>query len=206
MASATANGRGARLPRATILVVVAALVVAASPQAGAALVYDRALILHGEWWRIVTGHWVHFSLSHLFWNLVVLVPAGAWVERLAPHRTRVLFLLSPLVIGVVLFAADPALQRYAGFSGVAAAVLALLALTQLAAGHPDRWFWRTVLGMIAVKIAAELALGRPGFAHFSDTSIRPVPLAHLAGVACACAVHFRGRRRRQPTATGGLPK
>jgi rhomboid family GlyGly-CTERM serine protease len=192
----------ARWPWATGVVTILALAAAAWPQVDDALVYDRLLVMDGEWWRGFTGHWVHFSPSHLFWNLVVLVPAGVWVERLAPVRTRVLFLLAPAVIGATLFAADASLMRYAGLSGVAAAVLALLALTELSAGRTDRWFWRGVLALIAVKIGVELLLGRPGFARFSDPSIRPVPLAHLAGVICAGAVHFTRQPLRRWRATG----
>lgn len=188
--------RGIRLPWAALVVAAIALAIAAWPSASEALIYDRTKVLRGEWWRLFTGHWVHFSASHLWWNLAVLVPAGAWVERLVPARARVLFGLAPVVIGVVLFAADPALQQYAGLSGVAAGVLALLALTQLAAGAADRWFWWAVLGLIAVKIVAELMFGQPALARFADTAIRPVPLAHLAGVACGSMVHFRWRGKK----------
>ena len=201
-ANATPAASIARWPWATGVVTLLALAAAASPRAGEALVYDRLLVMDGEWWRLFTGHWMHFSPSHLFWNLVVLVPAGVWVERLAPTRTRVLFLVAPVVIGLTLFAADLSLMRFAGLSGVAAAVIALLALTQLSAGRTDLWFWRGVLALIAVKIGVELALGRPSFAQFTDASVRPVPLAHLAGVICAGAVHFTRRPLRRWRATG----
>ncbi len=194
--------RGAGVPWATLLVAIPAIALAAWPRAVDVLAYDRLQVLDGQWWRMLTGHWVHFSVSHLLWNLAVLVPAGAWVERLSPRRTRVLFVVAPAVIGGSLLAADPTLLRYAGLSGIAAAVLALLAFTQLSAGHADRWFWRTVLGLLAVKIAAELWLGRPALAHFADSSIRPVPLAHLAGVACAAAVHFTRQLLRRWRARG----
>jgi rhomboid family GlyGly-CTERM serine protease len=187
---------GVRVPWLTLMVATLAVALMAWPRAVDVLSFDRLQVMDGEWWRLVTGHWVHFSPSHLFWNLAVLVPAGAWAERLAPVRTRVLFLLAPAVIGAVLFAADPALLHYAGLSGVAAAVLAMLAWTQLSAGHADRWFWRAVLAVLAVKIAAELLLGQPAFARFAGSSVRPVPLAHLAGVVCAGVVHFARRRKK----------
>jgi len=188
---------GVRVPWATLAVTVLAVALAAWPRAVDLLAFDRLQVMDGEWWRLVTGHWVHFGVSQLCWNLVVFVPAGAWVERLAPVRTRVLFLLATPVIGAVLFAADPTLLHYAGLSGLAAAVLALLAFTQLSAGHADRWFWRAVLAVLGVKIAAELLLMEPAFARFADSSIRPVPLAHLAGVVCAGAVHYARRRREK---------
>lgn len=184
-----------RWPWATLAVTLLASGVAlAEPRVADALIFDRLRVMDGEWWRLFTAHWVHFSPSHLLWNLIVIVPAGVWVERLAPARTRLLFLFSPIVIGGMLFLADPSLMRYAGLSGVAAAVIALLAQTQLSTeGGTDRWFWRAVLAAVGIKIGVELLLGQPAFARFADASIRPVPLAHLAGVVCAGLLHFARR-------------
>ena len=54
------------------------------PGTTAPLLYERAALLDGAWWRLWTGHWVHFSMSHLAWNVAVLLGAGAWLERLQP--------------------------------------------------------------------------------------------------------------------------
>lgn len=185
-------------PWATLLVAALALGVAAwrGPFAETQLVYERAAVLQGEWWRLWTGHLVHFGASHLFWNLAVLVPAGAWAERLSPARTRGLLLFAPGLIGAALVVLDPTLVRYAGLSGLAAALLAWLAITQLAAGTADRWFWRSVLALLAAKIGLELLAERPAFARFSVPGVHAVPIAHVAGVACAVALYFRTRPRR----------
>jgi rhomboid family GlyGly-CTERM serine protease len=182
-------------PWGTLIMAVLAVAVFVLPSASAKLVYDRALILEGELWRSVTGNWVHFSGSHLFWNLVVLVPTGVWLERYWPRRARILFVVAPIAIGSVLMVLDPELSRYAGLSGVASGVLVLLALTQLASSANDRWFWRAVLGLIVLKLVAEMLVQRPYFARFVAGDVYAVPLAHLTGVFCACALHFRGRRK-----------
>lgn len=39
-------------------------------------VNNRAVILHGEAWRIVTGHAVHFSSAHLLANAPVVMAPG----------------------------------------------------------------------------------------------------------------------------------
>jgi rhomboid family GlyGly-CTERM serine protease len=186
----------AGVPWATALVAILALVIHLVPAFGEALIYNRALIFRGEWWRVFMGNWVHFGGSHLFWNLAVLVPAGIWLERVSRRRARALFVLAPVVIGLALFALDPTLSRYAGLSGVATGLLALLALTQLTLQPGDRWFWRAVLGLLALKITAEFLREQPFFARFADEGMRAVPLAHLAGALCGCWLHFR--RRRSP--------
>lgn len=194
---APVSQRRRTLPLATALIVGLALVVAAEPTLAPELLYERAAVLRGEFWRLWTGQLVHFGASHLFWNLVIFTIASAWAELLAPSRTRLLLALGPGVIGLALLALDPALQTYGGLSGLASAALAFLALTQLAQKPSDRWFWWAVLALLLLKIAAEFAADQPLFARFA-TGIRPVPLAHLAGFLVASTIHRTRRRRALP--------
>lgn len=180
-------------PWATVTMAAIAVLLYAWPAATPVLWYDRDRVIAGEWWRVVTCNWVHFSASHLLWNVAVLLAAGIWCERIEPVRTRVLYLLAPAVIGLVLLAGDPALVRYAGLSGVATAVLVFLAATQWRAGR-DRWFWVVVLVAVVLKIALESRNTGPLFARFGNTGIQPVPLAHLGGLMVAMFLH--GARRR----------
>ncbi|ACB74088.1 Rhomboid family protein [Opitutus terrae PB90-1] len=180
----------------TVAFALAALTLRFWPGAEAALGYERAQIAAAQYWRLWTAHLVHFSWSHLFWNLLVFVPAGLWAERLLPDRLRLLLLLGPALIGVALYGLDPGLARYAGLSGVVAGVVAFLALVQLRRGTSDRWFWRSVLLLLVAKIGLEFALSEPLFARFAETGVRAVPLAHAAGVLGAGLILFGRRRRR----------
>jgi rhomboid family GlyGly-CTERM serine protease len=179
--------------------------------------------MRGEYWRLWTGHFVHFGWSHLLWNLAVFAVAGSWAERVAPRRARVLLIVAPPIIGVALFGLDPELGFYGGLSGVTAAMLTFLAFAQLAriaeteaaavvvvagaearsAAPSDRWFWRTVLALIILKIAAEFAVSSPLLARFASEGIQPVPLAHLAGVLAATYVQ---RLRFRSKLLGGQPR
>ena len=183
------------VPWATLALAALALSTLGWPDAARLLVYERDRVLTGEWWRLWTANFVHFGGSHLGWNLLVFVPTGIWAERMAPGRTRLMLALTPGLIGIALLAFDPALTSYAGLSGVAAGTLALLAFLHLRIRNADRLFWGGVLALLAVKIGAEAFLGRALFAHFTATDIRPVPLAHLAGVAGAAVVCFTWRPR-----------
>jgi membrane associated rhomboid family serine protease len=54
-------------------------------------------VAHGEWWRLITSAFLHFSLIHLAFNLVVLGLVGAPVEEALGHmRYLVLYLVSGL--------------------------------------------------------------------------------------------------------------
>lgn len=182
------------MPWATLAIAVAAVALKFWPEAEATLGYERAQIAAAQHWRLWTAHLIHFGWLHLFWNLVVFVPAGIWAERLMPDRFRLLLLLGPGAIGLALYGLDPALARYAGLSGVAAGVVTFLALAQLRRGTPDRWFWRAVLVVVAAKIGIEFALTQPLFARFSEDGIRAVPLAHASGAIAAILI-LSGRRR-----------
>jgi rhomboid family GlyGly-CTERM serine protease len=213
----------ATIPWASLGVVAVALGLAAAPALAPSLLYDRAALERGEYWRLWTGHFVHFGWSHLLWNLAVFAVAGSWAERVAPRRARVLLIVAPPIIGVALFGLDPELGFYGGLSGVTAAMLTFLAFAQLAriaeseaaavvvvagaearsSAPSDRWFWRTVLALIILKIAAEFAVSSPLLARFASEGIQPVPLAHLAGVLAATYVQ---RLRFRSKLLGGQPR
>jgi len=190
-------------PWVSVCVIAFTLGVAFQPALAPTLLYERLALLRGEYWRLWTGHFVHFGSSHLYWNLAVFAVASIWSERLTPGRTRLLLVVAPGVIGLALFGLEPALATYGGLSGVATAMLVFLATTQLArlgpaAATSDRWFWRAVLTLVVLKIGAEFALQQPLFARFAPAGIRAVPLAHLSGALVATVMHrnLRGFRPR----------
>lgn len=180
------------LPWATLTVAVLALAVQAWPGAEEALEINRAF--SRVWWRLWTAHLVHFEGNHLFWNLAILLPAGFWAERLVPWRTRLFYLIAPPFIGLVLLAFDREMAMYRGLSGVAAGLLALLAWARLRQLPPGgRWFWHSVLALIAIKIAMEAFARRPMLAEYDYTGEQPIPLAYVAGVLCAAVVFLLPR-------------
>ena len=166
------------------------------------LVYDRAKILSGELWRLLTGHWVHFSGSHLFLNLTVLLPAGVWLERRNPVALRWTLVLSPLAISLALLAFDPALARYAGISGVASGVLVALAVDSLCTQSGARRWWLAVLVFFAVKVAVEAHNGgQPLNPELVAQGVRSVPLAHVVGAAVGTSAVLLNRARKKQNLT-----
>jgi rhomboid family GlyGly-CTERM serine protease len=141
---------------------------------------------------------VHFSASHLFWNLVVFVPAGVWLERRDAAALRWALLLSPLAIGLALLAFEPSLGLYAGISGVASGVLVALAVHGLRTEPRARWLWLAVLVLFAAKVGLESFSTRPLNPALATQGVHSVPLAHLVGAAIgAGAVLLRRKQRVQ---------
>ena len=61
-----------RLPWMTVTFVLLAVGIYYSPDLSQRLIFDRPLILVGEWWRVPASSLVHYSTMHLFWNLLAL--------------------------------------------------------------------------------------------------------------------------------------
>lgn len=164
-----------------------------TPAATDLLLYDRSAILQGEWWRLWTGHWVHFTLSHLAWNAGVLLGAGTWLERVQPGSLLRYILLAAPLMSIVFLIGEPAMHRYGGLSGLVTGVVVLLALAQLTRGPEAAW-WGGLLVLVTIKIGFDTAQDAPLFAAFDSNAVRSSGLAHALGAVTAFAF-FLSRRR-----------
>jgi len=89
------------------------------PNAMTALIWQRDALAEGQWWRLITAHFVHLNVRHLLWNLL-----GAWVicellwDQLELHEGLMLCGASALGVSLLLWFCQPAFFWYAGLSGV----------------------------------------------------------------------------------------
>lgn len=83
------------------------------------LVYDRGMVVGGQYWRLVTGHFLHTNLNHLLMNSAALVILWyLFGSYLSGRKTVGLLLLLCALCGVGLFVFNSDLYRYVGLSGV----------------------------------------------------------------------------------------
>lgn len=176
-----------------LLFTLPAALIAFAPARQELFLLDREAVAAGQVWRLWSGHWVHFSTSHLVWNLAVLFATGVWLERLRPGLLLRHTLLAAPLIGVGVLAFEPALQRYGGLSGLATGAVVLLALHQVRASGSSRWLWAGVLALVAFKVVGETQRGGSFFAGYDSESIRTSTTAHAAG-AVAGLLHYSVRR------------
>lgn len=120
-------GRMARMSAMAFPVLMSVLVLIAwfgGADAKNALMYDRGAVVDGEWWRLISAHFVHVGLPHLVANL-----CGLWViwvllgQSLTTTGWMGVFIASALGITGALLSLHPSVDWYLGFSG------ALYALT-----------------------------------------------------------------------------
>ena len=181
-----------------------AVLIAFLPATHGALLYDRDAILRGELWRLWTGHWVHFSASHLGWNLVVLLAAGILLERERPGRLLHYTLLTAPLTGAAFLILTPTMHTYGGLSGLATGVVTLLALVRITDEPGERLRWVAVLGLLFAKILLDAGRTAPLFTEFATADIRPSAWAHALGLASALLFIRPPNSRPQPAAAEPL--
>lgn len=136
--------------------VLAALLAAAYLWPAGALEWSRSGISGGDYWRLLTGQWVHLGLNHLLLNLAGLVVTGLLFTKHPALPIWISYLiLSPLAISSGLFLAAPELDWYRGFSGCLHGLLVFTALYNIRT--ETRWSL-IILGFILFKMTAEVFL------------------------------------------------
>ena len=157
-------------------------VAAWTPQLSAALIYDRPAIGAGQWWRLWTGHLVHYGWLHCGVDTAVLLYLGrviTWPAAL--YRGAALLVLPPL-ISVALWFFDPGMTYYAGLSALNLGLFVFHALQNWRRDRTD-WLWPAVLVVCVAEIAFERFRGGAGggLIAFSDPTVRIATTAHIAG-------------------------
>ncbi len=148
-------------------------------------------VAEGDWWRLVTGGFLHAGLLHLVFNMFLLWMLGHQLDRLhGPTRFLGLYLgsLAGGALGVMMM--DPTALTV----GASGAVFGLMAATVVHQLHRGVNPWASgVAGLVVVNLV--LTFGRPGISiggHLGGL----IGGAVLAWVVDACD------RRRLPRAVG----
>lgn len=145
-----------------------------------ALRYDRTGIGAGEYWRILSGHFVHLSWRHLVLNLTGL-GLGAWL--FGPDRSPLQWLLATLVsalaCGLGLWWFSPDVGWCVGLSGVLHGLMIVGFGGWIIGGDRRAWAF---LGVVLAKLWWEQAGGDMPWAN-TMAGGRVVTDAHLWGAA-----------------------
>jgi rhomboid family GlyGly-CTERM serine protease len=157
--------------------------------------FDRGSIAAGEFWRLLSGHFVHLGVSHTLLNLAGLVLVWFLVGRAWTWRQWLLLMAASVAaIDLGLWLGSPQLEWYVGLSGLLHGMLA----AGIVAGLADRNYEALVLAIVVTgKLAWEQFAGPlPGSEATSGGAV--IVDAHLYGViggAIAAAALVRVRRR-----------
>jgi rhomboid family GlyGly-CTERM serine protease len=158
--------------------------------------YERAAVLAGEGWRLVTGHLVHADAAHLGWNLLgVGIVAALFAGDYPPRQWLLITLASLATINAAFLLLEPQLEWYLGFSGVLHGLMAAGLVAWLRASR-DPFAW-LVTGLFAAKLAWEHLAGPLPFTAES-LSLPVIHAAHsygaVGGTLAALWLAHRTRR------------
>jgi rhomboid protease GluP len=128
----------------------------------------RTEVLNGQVWRLVTSTFQHFSIGHLFFNMVALVYIGSLIEC---KLGRWNYLLMFLFTGIIASMASVAFHYNEVSAGASGAIFGLfgILLALLSTNFYERSARRALLISTAIVVAISIAPideGKDHAAHF----------------------------------------
>lgn len=156
--------------------------------------YDRAAILAGQWWRMLTGHFCHFGAEQIFWNGLTTLVAVIILRRFDPRGLKLSLVLSAIAIPIAMLLFVPKITHYRGISGVASALYIHAGWQLLKHNRRDRTTARVITALLfgfLGKCAWEALTGTPLFVTDPTGGYLPVPEAHLVGGLVGLLVAWR---------------
>ena len=157
--------------------------------------YEREAVLHGQWWRLVTAHFVHADLAHLAWNLAGLaLVAWLFVREYARVEWLLILCVSTAAVDLGFLVFEPQLEWYVGFSGVLHGLMAAGLLAWLVRERDA--VTALVVALFAAKLAWEHLVGPLPFTA-QTLSLPVIHSAHTYGaIGGLLAAGFCLRRER----------
>jgi len=142
---------------------------------------DIARVLQGEWWRLASGHLVHLSWQHYFFDLLALGIALLLCSRLEQGLSTAasVALLSAASVSAMLLTVRP-VDIYGGLSGITAGLLSFAAVRMIV----DRDARVTGIVLLAAMLV-KIGLEQQGT---SISGVAPVWQAHCVGAVAGALV------------------
>ena len=147
------------------------------------------LVADGQWWRMLTGAFLHYGLTHLAVNMFSLYILGRDLEQyLGSVRYAAIYFLSAIGGSVaVLFFAEP----FASVAGASGAIFGLLGATGVAL-YQRKANLRSLFAILAINVFISFLPGISLAAHAGGFVVGAV----------AGAIVIYGRRRSQAITAG----
>lgn len=178
-----------QIPWMTSILILLSVGIYTEPELSQQLIYSRQLVVSGDWWRVVTSVLVHYSVAHLFWNLLVLFVWGTLLEL--ENRAIWVWLVTLVATSNCLLLFVPQIEFFAGLSGIVVAVVSLVCFIKISNAR-IKYPWIIVLLFLLSKTSYEIIVG---YELFASGDFQVLPQAHIVGF-CLAAVIFWVRIRK----------
>jgi membrane associated rhomboid family serine protease len=146
-----------------------------------------AVLQNGQWWRILTGAFLHGGLIHIGVNMMSLFFLGRFIEfALGPWRMLVVYMVSLVASGLgVVFFSNPDVPTV-GASGAIFGLFGALFAIGFKLGKPGMELVRANIGILALNLIITFTVPQISWqAHVAGL---------LAGFALTYAIYFPPRR------------
>lgn len=121
------------------------------------LIYNRDLVSQGEYWRLISGHFLHTNGNHFMLNAAAVVLLWALHGQYYNHKNYlIIFLTSAMVCGLGIHYYSLDISLYVGLSGVLHGFFVWGALMDIK--HQEKTGYLLLIGVI-LKIAHEQFYG-----------------------------------------------
>lgn len=108
-----------------------------------------AIAQNEEYWRLITGHFVHSSPVHDSWNIAVFIIISAYLERKNPEQLSIGLGLAILGLGAYMLSPVAHIEFYSGLSGISYCLMILA-----------YWEWQKNHSSLVGLIPALLVIGK----------------------------------------------
>ena len=169
-----------------LLIVITSIVLALTePMSSNLFAYDRNQLNHFEWWRLITGHFLHTNTSHLLLNLTGLTLLWALHGhhyKISRYSIQFLVLCLGTSIGLYYFAQH--MQWYVGLSGVLHGLFVIGAYFDIRQKLKTGWIMFII---VWVKVIYEQVFGASAdVAKLIEANVAVD--AHLFGTISGCII------------------
>lgn len=141
------------------------------------LYFSAADIARGEAWRLVTGHFTHADLGHLFWNGLGLAVLGAMIERRSASLLWISLGTGLVSVNVLLLSPFSQVEYYCGLSGVLNTLLVVVLWLEWRSSRS--WLVAATALACLLKVVIEISLGT---SVLTNISWPPYAWSHAAGL------------------------
>jgi rhomboid family GlyGly-CTERM serine protease len=156
-----------------------------------ALSFDRSALAEGEWWRVLSAHFVHLDAQHALLNGLGFVLMWALFARdYSPARWATIYFAACLAVAAGLWWFDPQVAWYVGASGTLHGVMSAGTLAHLKRRDLDGWI---LAAFIVGKLAYEQIAGSMPFAGASNTIVDAHLYGAIGGLAAALVLKPSGQ-------------